>query len=81
MGEILIVEDESVIRAALKRLLERNNYKVTEAESVSEASENDLSRFDLIISDLRLPGAPGTDHNRSMPLTNRLMPLMIDEFK
>ncbi|MDO7644179.1 MAG: sigma-54 dependent transcriptional regulator [Reinekea forsetii] len=61
MGEILIVEDESVIRAALKRLLERNNYKVTEAESVSEASENDLSRFDLIISDLRLPGAPGTD--------------------
>jgi two-component system response regulator HydG len=61
MGEILIVEDESIIRAALKRLLERNNYKVTEAESVSEASENDLSRFDLIISDLRLPGAPGTD--------------------
>ncbi|MFT5007929.1 MAG: two-component system response regulator HydG [Reinekea sp.] len=61
MGEILIVEDESIIRAALKRLLERNNYKVTEAESVNEASENDLSRFDLIISDLRLPGAPGTD--------------------
>jgi len=61
MGEILIVEDESIIRAALKRLLERNNYKVTEAESVTEASQNDLNRFDLIISDLRLPGAPGTD--------------------
>lgn len=61
MGHILIVEDESIIRSALKRLLERNSYKVTEAESVTEASQNDLDSFDLIISDLRLPGAPGTD--------------------
>jgi DNA-binding NtrC family response regulator len=61
MGNILIVEDESIIRSALKRLLERNSFKVTEAESVTEASQNDLNSFDLIISDLRLPGAPGTD--------------------
>ncbi|TCS41636.1 sigma-54-dependent transcriptional regulator [Reinekea marinisedimentorum] len=61
MGDILIVEDESIIRSALKRLLERNKYRVTEAESVTEASQNDLDSFDLIISDLRLPGAPGTD--------------------
>jgi DNA-binding NtrC family response regulator len=61
MGHILIVEDESIIRSALKRLLERNSYKVTEAESVTEASQNNLDSFDLIISDLRLPGAPGTD--------------------
>lgn len=61
MGSILIVEDESIIRSALRRLLERNNFKVTEAESVTEASQNDLNSFDLIISDLRLPGAPGTD--------------------
>ncbi|TXR54217.1 sigma-54-dependent transcriptional regulator [Reinekea thalattae] len=61
MGNILIVEDESIIRSALKRLLERNKYQVTEAESVAEALQNDLNTFDLIISDLRLPGAPGTD--------------------
>jgi DNA-binding NtrC family response regulator len=61
MGNILIVEDESIIRSALKRLLERNSFNVTEAESVTEASQNDLNSFDLIISDLRLPGAPGTD--------------------
>lgn len=60
--EILIVEDESVIRSALRRLLERNDYRVSEAASVSEAqSKHSLSAFDLIISDLRLPGAPGTD--------------------
>lgn len=62
MAHILVVEDEIVIRSALKRLLEHNSYTVSEAGSVSEAtSEHDLSNFDLIISDLRLPGAPGTD--------------------
>ena len=62
MHKILIVEDESVIRIALRRLLERNDYDVSEAGSVSEAeSSHQLHSFDLVISDLRLPGAPGTD--------------------
>jgi len=62
MREILVVEDESVIRAALRRLLERNDYRVSEAASVAEAETSyTLTDFDLIISDLRLPGSPGTD--------------------
>jgi DNA-binding NtrC family response regulator len=62
MRKILIVEDESVIRTALRRLLERNGYAVSEAGSVQEAEAGPgYSEFDLIISDLRLPGAPGTD--------------------
>ncbi|GHD37362.1 sigma-54-dependent transcriptional regulator [Halioglobus pacificus] len=62
MQSILVVEDESVIRNALKRLLERSGYNVSEAGSVQEAeSQHALGSFDLIISDLRLPGAPGTD--------------------
>ncbi|MHA7880415.1 MAG: sigma-54-dependent transcriptional regulator [Saccharospirillum sp.] len=61
MSSILVVEDESIIRSALKRLLERHQYQVTEAESVTEACQHDLNQFDLIITDLRLPGAPGTD--------------------
>ena len=62
MEKILVVEDESVIRVALRRLLERNGYDVSEAGSVPEAEKNfDLGSFDLVISDLRLPGAPGTD--------------------
>ncbi|MBV1881841.1 MAG: sigma-54 dependent transcriptional regulator [Pseudomonadales bacterium] len=61
MNRVLVVEDESIIRAALKRLLERNNYQVNEAGSVGEALTNHtLSDFDLIITDLRLPGEPGT---------------------
>ncbi|MEZ5504291.1 MAG: sigma-54 dependent transcriptional regulator [Halioglobus sp.] len=62
MHKILVVEDESVIRAALRRLLERNGYQISEAGSVQEAEkEYNLTEFDLVISDLRLPGAPGTD--------------------
>jgi len=62
MHHILIVEDEPIIRSALRRLLERNQYKVSEAGSVQEAQEQHLiPSFDLIISDLRLPGAPGTE--------------------
>ncbi|KTC36296.1 Fis family transcriptional regulator, partial [Pseudomonas putida] len=62
MPHILIVEDETIIRSALRRLLERNQYQVSEAGSVQEAQERfSIPSFDLIISDLRLPGAPGTE--------------------
>ncbi|MGA0201667.1 MAG: sigma-54-dependent transcriptional regulator [Pseudohongiellaceae bacterium] len=62
MNQILVVEDEAVIRAALRRLLERHEYRVSEAGSVKESLEKyDIDAFDVIISDLRLPGAPGTD--------------------
>ncbi|TBW13104.1 sigma-54-dependent Fis family transcriptional regulator [Azotobacter chroococcum subsp. isscasi] len=62
MPHILIVEDETIIRSALRRLLERNHYQVSEAGSVQEARERySIPDFDLVISDLRLPGAPGTE--------------------
>lgn len=62
MTKILVVEDEDIIRTALKRLLERNDFQVSEAASVDEALENfKLKSFNLIISDLRLPKTPGTD--------------------
>lgn len=62
MNQVLVVEDEVVIRSALKRLLERHEYEVSEAGTVKESLEKyDMEDFDVIISDLRLPGAPGTD--------------------
>ena len=61
MSKILIVEDEIIIRTALRKLLTRNKYDVVESGSVAEATKQKIDTFDLIISDLRLPGAPGTD--------------------
>ncbi len=61
MSRILIIEDEAIIRNALRRLLERNGYEVLEAESMEKAERLDkLEGTDLVIADLRLPGAPGT---------------------
>ncbi|MES2606941.1 MAG: sigma-54 dependent transcriptional regulator [Pseudomonadota bacterium] len=68
MNRILLVEDEDVIRSALRRLLERNGYAVSEAGSVQEASDkHELDSFDVIISDLRLPGLPGTELIKRTP--------------
>ncbi|HEX4974737.1 MAG TPA: sigma-54 dependent transcriptional regulator [Pseudomonadales bacterium] len=61
MHKILIVEDEKVIRNALERLLVRNGYQVETAGSVDEAETLGLDSFNMIISDLRLPGRQGTD--------------------
>ncbi len=62
MDHILIIEDEEVIRLAVQRLLKRNGYSVAVAESVEAAESNyDVNSFKLIITDVRLPGVPGTE--------------------
>ena len=76
-GQILIVEDEEIIRASLRRLLERQGYTISDVESVQEAQALfQLKDFALIISDLRVarqtgnrvdhPGGrhPCTDHDQ-----------------
>ena len=62
MSQILIVEDEPIIRAELGRLLARAGHDISDAASVAEAEANQsLDVFDLIIADLRLPGGDGTE--------------------
>jgi DNA-binding NtrC family response regulator len=62
MSNILLVEDEALIRSSLKRLLERNHYRVSEAGSVADACErHNFEDFDLVITDVRLPGEQGTE--------------------
>ena len=62
MKSILIIEDEAVIRSALSKFLKRKNFDVSEAGSLEEALENNnLSHFNLILTDVRLPGKSGTE--------------------
>jgi DNA-binding NtrC family response regulator len=68
MNNILIVEDEQVIREALTKLLVRNNFKVDSAESAEQAQKSyQLSDYDLVLVDIRLPGAPGTSLIEKLP--------------
>jgi two-component system response regulator HydG len=61
MNKILIVEDEDIIRTALKKLLLKNGFDVVDANSIDQAKQYRFRDFDLIISDQRLPGGQGTD--------------------
>ena len=61
MSHILVVEDEAIIRHSVKRLLERNDFQVSEADSLDVARTLTLTDYDLVISDMRLPGGVGTD--------------------
>ncbi|MFB6496810.1 response regulator transcription factor [Bacillus haynesii] len=60
--KILVVDDEARIRRLLKMYLERENYKIEEAENGDEAIEKALGNdYDLILLDLMMPGTDGIE--------------------
>ncbi len=59
MAKILLVEDERVIRAEIKRILTRDGHEVVDVGGVPEAERQHLQSFDLVITDVRLTGETG----------------------
>lgn len=59
MRRVLVVEDEPVIRSELARVLAEHDFEVATAQTVSEAEAHQPEAFDLILTDLRLPGPTG----------------------
>lgn len=60
--KILVVDDEARIRRLLKMYLERENYKIEEAENGDEAIDKALgNEYDLILLDLMMPGTDGIE--------------------
>jgi CheY-like chemotaxis protein len=56
--KILLVDDNESIRESLKQVLEFNEFLVTTAADVSEAIHLiDTEPFDVLLSDLHMPGA------------------------
>lgn len=61
-ASILIVDDEPAVRLALKAILKHRGHPVDEAGSVIEAIEKiDNGNFELVISDINMPGADGRE--------------------
>ena len=59
-GRILVVDDEPAQREILRTILSSEGYRVETAGSVAEAlQKNGQTRFDLVLTDLRMPGADG----------------------
>ena len=59
MARILLVEDERVIRAEIKRILTRGGHEVVDVASVAEAENERPESFELVITDVRLTGETG----------------------
>ena len=71
--KILVIEDEPDIRKTLEYNLERENFIVTSASSLSDAKEHlAKDNFSLLILDLMLPDGSGLDLCRELKsdLTN-----------
>ena len=59
-GQILVVDDEAAQREILRTILVAEGYQVETAGTAVEALEKGgRNRFDLVLSDLRMPGADG----------------------
>lgn len=61
-SNILLVDDDALVRESLKRVLEVNGIKVTGVCCVEDAKEV-LSRylFSAVVSDVRMPDGTGVD--------------------
>ncbi len=61
-SRILVVDDDAPVRSLCRRILERQGYHIEDAGDGESALELlDLGRFDLVITDLRLPGMQGIE--------------------
>ncbi len=77
-GRVLVVEDEAYVRSSLGELLGQRGFDVDLSASVGDAFAS-LSRtpVDVVLSDLRMPGADGLDLVKRMQAAYPLIPVVI----
>lgn len=64
MAHILVVEDDSAVRAFVRRALEMDGHRVSEAEDGEEgfdALHKAKGSFDLLLSDIKMPFMDGIE--------------------
>lgn len=78
---VLIVEDDTALKEMLRFLLERNGYRVLQAENAEEADRCLEKRIpDVVLLDWMLPGMDGVDYARKLkshPLTADISIIML----
>jgi CheY-like chemotaxis protein len=59
---ILVIDDEELVTESLRRLLKKEGYNVTIAKNSKEAMDSiKVLDFNLIVSDIRMPGLDGVE--------------------
>src|SRR5579862_3251872 len=78
MEPVLLVEDKPELRAMLRKALERAGYSVDEAPDGSTAIDKVRSRrYQLVLSDLKLPGNSGLDVLREAKRVEPTLPFIL----
>jgi PAS domain S-box-containing protein len=78
--DILFLDDEPALTATFKRLLERLKYQVTTSNSAREALElirKEPARFDLVITDFKMPEMNGLELARQLHLIRGSLPVIL----
>lgn len=77
-GRVLVVEDEAYVRSSLVAMLASRGFESREAASVAEAIDV-LARspIDVVLSDLRMPGADGLELVRHLKTVDPELPIVI----
>jgi len=58
-ARILVIDDDAIACEFLQEVLQRDGYDVSAFTSALDALEQDLSQYDLLMSDIRMPGMDG----------------------
>jgi signal transduction histidine kinase len=80
---ILIIDDEPIVRDVLQVMLELNGHQIVAASSGEEgvalynSAQNGGTKFDLVISDLGMPGMDGKAVAKKIKEINRNMPFIL----
>lgn len=78
MEPLLLVEDKNELRAMLRKALERNGYAVEEAPDGSAAIQKIRARrYQLVLTDLKMPGASGLDVLRETKQADSTIPVIL----
>jgi two-component system, OmpR family, phosphate regulon response regulator OmpR len=75
---LLVVDDDTRIRALLSRFLLAEGYRVSTAETAAEArAKLEGLKFDLLILDVMMPGENGFDFARALRTSSNVPILML----
>jgi len=77
---ILLVEDDTAVRASVRRILERRGYRVLEAPNAAEAivaTAKPTQVIDLVISDMVMPGMSGLELRQRLRELRPALPVLL----
>ena len=78
MANILIIDDEKAIRAALRDILEHEKHKVDEAEDGAAGLEKaKTGKFDLVLCDIKMPRMDGLEVLQKLQAHNEELPVVM----